>query len=128
MGPPSFIKKLVRKVGLLNAFPFVSPKSTMKKYLNTDKPIRKVLAGGSVIYRLNHLLHRYDGPAVRYHDIEYWFFHGRLHRDDGPAVTCLSDITIRVVLASKFVILGYGDMKWFVQNKRFTGPKTLQAV
>ena len=40
-----------------------------------------------VVWRLNHKLHRTDGPAYIGTDgIQEWYIHGKLHRTDGAAV------------------------------------------
>jgi hypothetical protein len=42
---------------------------------------------GEIIYRLNDLIHRLDGPAVDTQDgYKEWRIKGLLHREDGPAM------------------------------------------
>jgi hypothetical protein len=47
----------------------------------------EVCADGSKRWYLNGKLHREDGPAVEYSNVEkYWYLNGQLHREDGPAI------------------------------------------
>lgn len=52
------------------------------------KPARTVDADGVIMYRIDGVLHRDDGPAKAWPDFneEEWWVNGELHRIDGPAV------------------------------------------
>ena len=48
---------------------------------------RKVFRSDRVMYYLNDLRHRLDGPAIEWVDgFKEWFNHNKRHRADGPAV------------------------------------------
>ena len=66
-----------------------------------------------VIWRLNGLWHREDGPAVTYSDgTQEWWLNDQIHREDGPAVVS-SD----------------GRQEWFLNNQRHRedGPAIIWA-
>jgi hypothetical protein len=49
--------------------------------------IIKTVCADRTEWRLVHLLHRDDGPAIEYSDGEkVWYQHGLRHRIDGPAL------------------------------------------
>ena len=48
--------------------------------------IEKTEDNGTIIWRLNGITHRDDGPAIVWEDgAQSWYQHGQLHRVDGPA-------------------------------------------
>jgi hypothetical protein len=51
-----------------------------------DKPEKIITEYGNVIWKLNGVLHREDGPAAIYvNGDETWYLNGKWHREDGPA-------------------------------------------
>lgn len=57
-------------------------------YHNFIKGAHKVgYSGGTVVYYVDGLKHREDGPAVEYpKGGKEWWIHGRRHRINGPAI------------------------------------------
>jgi len=59
----------------------------MVNIINKNQPIHKIDRYGNEYWTLNDLLHREDGPSVKYYNGDKaWHLHGQLHRIDGPAV------------------------------------------
>lgn len=53
------------------------------------KPSMTLTKNNEIHYKIGHVLHREDGPAVITEEgLEVWFFNGLVHREDGPAVVC----------------------------------------
>jgi hypothetical protein len=53
----------------------------------SKKPIRTVDGFGNIIYTLNGIYHREDGPAVIYSSgSQWWYKNNERHREDGPAI------------------------------------------
>ena len=50
-------------------------------------PTTKTYSNGVVVYKTdNDILHRTDGPAMKWPNGDYyWYKDGKLHRTDGPA-------------------------------------------
>ena len=56
-----------------------------------EQPECKVGEHGTKEWRLNHKLHREDGPAIELtNGSKSWWFNGKMHREDGPAVELAS--------------------------------------
>jgi len=55
--------------------------------MNSSKIIRTIDISGNIRYfDENRLLHRLDGPALKCHNGDmYWYKRGQIHREDGPA-------------------------------------------
>lgn len=63
---------------------------TQKKIFKSAKVIHngQVRSAGAIIYYLDGILHRQDGPAIEWEDGSFqWYKNGFLHRENGPAVT-----------------------------------------
>ncbi|MFA5024234.1 MAG: hypothetical protein WC523_04720 [Patescibacteria group bacterium] len=68
------------------------------------KTVKYVDKYGTIIYCLNDLLHREDGPAREWtNDYKAWYLNGKRDREDGPAVE-YSD----------------GDKAWFIKGVEYT--------
>src|ERR1700691_2235897 len=82
---------------------------------------------GTIMYYLNGLWHREDGPAIIYSDdtLEY-YLNGKYHREDGPAVIW-DDGTKYYYLNDKLhredgpaIIRKDGRKEWFLNDNNIT--------
>ena len=68
---------------------------------------------GGRIWRTNHVLHRYPGPAIEYNNgRKEWWVEGVLHRLDGPAVEDGS----RKLWYANGINITYEVEKWILEN------------
>jgi len=107
---------------------------TATKYPN-GRELRQY-ADGRVVYLLNGLCHREDGPAVEWASgVRKWYLNGLCHREDGPAVEW-ADGTRKWYLNGQFhradgpaIERADGSRLWFLngQAHREDGPAVEQA-
>jgi hypothetical protein len=99
--------------------------------MNMDTPEQRLLSDGTVIWELDHALHREDGPArISPSGSKSWYLHDKRHREGGPAIEMASgtkawfEYGLRHREGGPAVELSDGRTRWWFRGRlhREDGP------